>query len=551
VNVWSGVGASMAILRRESLGTLRGWRAGIAAILTCALATYLLLDQWPPPETDIRRIEGTPVRILTLISWVLLGAGYIALPGLASNAILGERQQQTFDLLKLSLIPSMWIVIAKLLNCVCYFLLLVAAVIPIIAATFYLVGLDIRQFVSILALLVLHAVVCSAAGLAASAFCKRPFSAILLAYLLVAIISGAPAVLAFDDVSRGSFGPASLMCPAIAILSVLQSDITSTEYMYAVAFQPILFIVFFVLTILLVRRPERVAQEDDAKILDDPAILVARRKQFPFYLIDPLRRRPDIPDGKNPMRIKELRWGLLGREARMIRIWYVTTTIMFFTGIFMFTEVPYWVMLQFGALVMIAPAFIASAVSKEFEEGNMDLMRLTLLDGRELLSGKLWAGALSLSPFLLGLLFGSIPMFIYHVIMGGDLLFVGASTVLRFYPTFLSFSMFVLATGLLCSVICRRTVTATLASYFVASVVILAAPLTMLLMRSDTNDAALLGAFLTPVGFVLKNPDRQLGEFALADGSLIVLQWFVLISLSLIAIRIAELIFVHGRMQDR
>ncbi len=549
---WEGAVASLAILRRELVVTLRGWRSALVVTFTCALATYLLLYFWPLEGTDLREIGMAPVKILTAVSLVLLGGAYVALPGLAANAILAERQQQTFDILKLTLVPPSWIVFAKLMNCVGYFLLLLVATVPILSSSFFLVGIDTQQFLAIVVMLIAHALACSAAGLAVSAFARRPITAIALSYCIIALISGLPTGIANDNLHVFEDKLAIMACPVAAIGSLMFNEIGLGDFYLAIPIQLGLFLFFFLVAMYLVRRPERVAQEDQSKILDDPAQLAARRKQFPFYLIDPLRRRPNIPDGKNPMRIKELRWGMLGRETRMIRLCYVTASVMFFYSIFTVESVDYWVMAQMTVLLFLAPAFVASAVSKEYEQGNMDLLRMTLLDGRELMQGKLWAAALSLAPFLIGLLIGGVPMVIFHTFFVQD---GSQAIVLQFYPMLFSFTFFVLTLGMLFSVLYRRTVAATVSSYAVLSLILFAVPMWLNVVSAAIEIPSVetykLAAFFTPLGFVIKLPGYGGGYFVSQDWGRIALQWCILVSMALIALRAAEIIFVRRRMQDR
>ncbi len=548
---WQGSVASLAILRRELVVTLRGGRSAILVTLTCALATYLLLQFWPPDGTDLREIGKAPARILLAVSLVLLGASYIALPGLAANAILAERQQQTFDTLKLTLIPPFWVVFAKLMNCAGFFLLLLVAAVPILAASFFLLGIDIQQFVAIVALLFMHALACSAAGLAASAFARRPLTAIALSYMLVALISGLPTAIANESMKVFDDEFAIITCPVAAITSILDNDIDLAEFYAALPIQLGLFLFIFAIAIYFVRRPERVVQEEQVQLVDDAAQLAARRKQFPFYLIDPLRRRPNIPDGKNPMRIKELRWGLLGRESRMIRICYATATLMFFFSIFSAEHVEWWVVAQFVIVLMFAPAFVASAVSKEFEQGNMDLLRLTLLDGRALMQGKFWAATLSLSPLLIGLLLGGIPMIIYHFLYTRDGSHNRTTIILQFYPMLLTFILLVLAFGMFFSVVYRRTVSATVTSYAILGLIVFAVPAFIRIMPLVIYESTERIAFFTPLGFVTPFPDPWTRGFILSDGGKIALQWCILVSMALIAFRAAEILFIRKRMQDR
>jgi ABC-type transport system involved in multi-copper enzyme maturation permease subunit len=196
--------------------------------------------------------------------------------------------------------------------------------------------------------------------------------------------------------------------------------------------------------------------------IDDRKKLQERKNRFPFYLIDPLRRKKEIEDDRNPMLVKELRWGMLGRADTLIRLFYVSAIAYFCIGL----SIDAWrdaeivqvlIILQISITLLIAPALLANTFTKEHEQGNYDMLRMTLLSPREVVMGKVQAGMVSVAPLVLAAVLSNVP---YMILVKGsmEVFFAG-------YVTFLVCCYLTLGISIFCSLLMERTTTSLVVSY--------------------------------------------------------------------------------------
>lgn len=146
-----------------------------------------------------------------------------------------------------------------------------------------------------------------------------------------------------------------------------------------------------------------------SKLIKDEQVLLARRTTFPYYLIDPLKPRPPIPDGRNAMFVREFRWGLFQRATWMVRgtyIVFVSAVLIFALGVINFSSSAlYSAFALFVAMFCLAiPATFGNSFTKERELGNFDMLRMTMLNARDIISGKVLGGAAVLAPPLCAIL---------------------------------------------------------------------------------------------------------------------------------------------------
>jgi ABC-type transport system involved in multi-copper enzyme maturation permease subunit len=110
--------------------------------------------------------------------------GFIG-PALTAGAITGERERQTYDLLRTTLISPRMLVLGKLVSACAYLFLLVFAATPIQALAFLLGGIGPEEiFVSTLILLVNIVFFC-ALGLLCSSFSRRTLTATITSYSII------------------------------------------------------------------------------------------------------------------------------------------------------------------------------------------------------------------------------------------------------------------------------------------------------------------------------------------------------------------------------
>lgn len=117
------------------------------------------------------------------------------------------------------------------------------------------------------------------------------------------------------------------------------------------------------------------------------------------------------------------------------------------------------VMLQFGLLVLVAPAMTAGSISGERERQTLDLLLVTNTGRMKLVMGKL----LESFGFLALMVLCSMPTLSLVLITGGATIVQVATSILFLLLTALA----ALSVGLFCSALLKRTVTSTVVSYLV------------------------------------------------------------------------------------
>lgn len=103
-------------------------------------------------------------------------------PALTSGAISSERERQTFDLLRTSLLSSRDLVLGKLLTTVIYLMLLVLAALPLQSLVFFLGGVGMGEMIISFVMLTATAFLFCTLGLYFSAIAKRTITATVLSY---------------------------------------------------------------------------------------------------------------------------------------------------------------------------------------------------------------------------------------------------------------------------------------------------------------------------------------------------------------------------------
>jgi hypothetical protein len=210
------------------------------------------------------------------------------------------------------------------------------------------------------------------------------------------------------------------------------------------------------------------------KVIDDPAELSRRRKRFPFYLVDPDRRKRLLADWMNPVYARELRSKAFGGGIWIFRGAYLCLCVSIILMVLMlgnFTQfTPATIKataigFQIGLVMLLIPPLTAGGITRERELRMIDDLRLSRIGAWQLLSGKLLVAFV----FVLFLAIGSVPLWIVIVYMQmntpQELLTVGA--------ILLSTVLLGLTSGLVSSSFLRRTSAAAAAAYGLLCVVVL------------------------------------------------------------------------------
>ena len=574
-----GTVLAWVLVKREFVSTLRGGRAFVLVLLFTTLSALWVITMWPSNMEGMGNsleMAGYLSRdLMRTFSMGLLVGSMIFVPAYAAGGIVGERERSTWDLLSTSLLRPRSILIGKLANALGFFLFLLVALAPIFCVSFFLVGIDVVEYVRAITLVLATALACASLGLYCSVRFRRSFAAIVGAFVGMLMLYAGPLVaglIFFSFIDRFFYrvrafsGPledlAEIICPPIAMLMTLEGMggqtslfwgyVPFTTFTLAILYELAVAGVCLALAYRRLRRPMEPPNVDQKSPIDDEAELLRRRKSFPFYLIDPLKRKATIEDGRNPMLVRELRWGLFNRGTVLVRVFYCAFILYFFIAVgggfignireFAFT----FVMIQTVVTVLVAPALIANSLTKEYELRNVDMLRMTLLKPGEIIFGKWFAGALSLGPILFAAVLTTTPL-LYINFQEWEVLAAG-------YGTLILSALTCLSLGLFASLLTRRTATALAITYTLGFFVFIGFAFVWEWWFRDPDMWPFTPMFLSPIiVFIESNNQFHFGPFQ--TGDIDWLYWFLgtglwsVINLIILGVTISG--YQRFRMRDR
>jgi hypothetical protein len=461
---------SAVIVRRELVRHLRRHRSFVCLLLLASAACVGVASQWPPEHMLQNECGPVAQGILQMMSYLLLGGCAVFVPPLGAATIVSEREQNTLDMLRVTLVRPAGIVAAKFLNTVGFFLLLMTGLVPVLATVFFLLGLDRSQVARAFAVVSSTACACAAIGLVSSSVFRKSFLAIIGSYLgVLAAIGGLPLLTSLAGLIFGIRGYrvfvgtfTQVTAPQRTLAGIFDGSLGTGPFVRFLGYQGLITAAALAVTVYMIRRTPKARKVSSEKPIDDAAVLEARHKRFPYYLIDPRRRKKPIEDHRNPMMVRELRWGMLGRTTTLVRVFYATFILLGASGLVMYRSADDWMLIQFVMVAVIAPAFLATSLAKEYELGNMDMLRMTLLKPYQIVVGKLAAGAISVSPLLLGALAAGIPVSMMTVAYNK-----GIGLIVAGYMTLLVIALISLSVSLFASLLSRRTSVALILTYLI------------------------------------------------------------------------------------
>jgi len=185
------------VMVRELRGRMRGARAFVVLTVYLGLMsgfTVLLYLFYTATQITGSAASGAVGRVLFvgLVGIELLLIIFIA-PAFTAGAIAGERERQTYDLLRTTLLASPSFVIGKLESALGYILLLLFSAIPLQSIAFLFGGVNTAEIVLAFVILTATAITLGTVGIYFSAITPRALTASLRAYAAaLAITFGVP-----------------------------------------------------------------------------------------------------------------------------------------------------------------------------------------------------------------------------------------------------------------------------------------------------------------------------------------------------------------------
>ncbi len=176
------------VVLKELRGRMRGARAFVVLtvylLLLGAFSSLIYLAVSESSRTLSGQVSvGEIGRTLFagVVGIEMLLVAFIA-PAFTSGAISSEREQQTFDLLRTTLLPTRLFVFGKLLSGMLYVLILLLAAVPLQSIAFFFGGVEETELILSFVILTATALLFGAMGLYFSARSERTLSANVLTY---------------------------------------------------------------------------------------------------------------------------------------------------------------------------------------------------------------------------------------------------------------------------------------------------------------------------------------------------------------------------------
>jgi hypothetical protein len=416
---------TLALARRELRGAFSRWRLFVFLFLWIGAAVALNYIFLPEATRNLAEISAQARQLLAIESVALLLGLCVAVPSIAAVSVTAERDQETLDQLRLTLLTDRAILRGKAIASLAAAVAFIVAMMPVFAVAQFSVGLDNAQIIEMLAYILFLTWMIVQVGLASSAFFKHALSTLASTYLFLAIYGLTPLFYSWNRYSNWAAGGAvwisnspyplagmpleatilSRLAPHAVLGTIVKGSLPLWEFGLICLMPAIIGLGAIHVARWGLARTSEPKSVRQSKLIKDEQVLVARRTKFPYYLIDPLKPRPPIPDGRNAMFVREFRWGLFQRVTWMVRGTYLVlffSILIFAVGVLNYT--PFALVSAFAILIgmfaLAIPATFGNTFTKEREQGNFDMLRMTLLNARDIIAGKTLGGLAVLAPAL-------------------------------------------------------------------------------------------------------------------------------------------------------
>jgi ABC-2 type transport system permease protein len=206
------------ILVKEVRTRMRGYRAVLlltAHLLVLALVVgvaYLFIRSSLTTIGNLEERRSFGKAAFSLIIWMELVMISFVAPALTSGAISAERERQTFDLLRVTLLPARSLVWGKYISGLIFIFLLLFTSIPLQGPAFLIGGVQVQEILLATLMLAVTAIAFCALGMLLSSLIPRTLVSATLAYAVtIFLVFGIPIIAAIIGVLFGSLlGDSSL-----------------------------------------------------------------------------------------------------------------------------------------------------------------------------------------------------------------------------------------------------------------------------------------------------------------------------------------------------
>ncbi len=467
------------IFRREFLVMARSRKAVFSALLLIAVPALVLYILWPRAGV-VSEFDSN--EIFSVFLGATLGIIILLVPAFTSTAITDEKENQSFNLLFTTLLSPFEILVGKLFSSLAMIFAVIGLSMPIIAICSLSGGIGIPLLAKTYAIIFLATLTYGLLGLAMSALCQRSFTSVVVTYVAIAVLAGAtwlPSVLLSRwDSMRSVWTVLRCMSPFEALFALNHPSryeivvgsgafATTTLRLFSTG-MGLLAAVFLVAFCYFILRPLQPRKGKSQQQYSDLKTGLKRRLGFPFYLIDPLKRKRPIPAYRNPVFVAELRSKIFGKPKFILRA--LAACIIVSLGLLILVCVNFAsllgpdqvrfvaVLFQFAIIILIAPIVSSGSITDERISNTILPLRMTPLSAWTVVVGKIKAAFVYVVIFLLS----SLPVLFSLAYLETQAAYWRIAAWMG--ALLLSAVVFIIA-GLLASTLAKTTAAATAVSY--------------------------------------------------------------------------------------
>lgn len=244
------------MVMKEMRSVMRGARAFIIITIYLVLLgglvslIYLTFASSNDVSTTSTIIQGLGKTVFGAVIGVQMMLVCFLSPALTAGAIAAERERQTYDLLRTTLLSGRSLVEGKLVSALLFLFMLLLAGLPVQSMAFLFGGISIEEILVGFLIVVVTAVLFSAIGLFVSSFTKTTLISTVVSYILaILFLSGTVVLLAI----------------AATLVGVIESSTTLT----AVQENTLLTIMFTIGYILVILNPMSAAVASEIMLISE------------------------------------------------------------------------------------------------------------------------------------------------------------------------------------------------------------------------------------------------------------------------------------------
>lgn len=404
------------IFQREFTFLARAWKTKLVCGSFLAVLSVMLLMLWPSGGVQSIVTEGSR-QIFSMFFSVNLALILLMTPAFTAGAITSERERETYGALFSTLLSPREILTGKLFSSILLILLLVTLSLPVAAICALTGGIDIVFMGKVVLLLFATALSYAVLSLACSAVVMRTTTAVLLNYILILVFAGAsflPSVLLSKLLPplTGLFQMIRSFSPFDTLFSLLYPDSYKLTLNMANEFLPSPFTTFlifslvmtsvsFVIFSIFVQKSELFRKRKQGEVFTGTKKAIRRKLTFPFYLMDPLKRKKPIGRFSNPVFVAEMRSKLFSNPRFILRsvcvIFILSLLLLTLTAVQLSEEIQasavrsVAIFFQIGIVALIAPGLSSGLITEEINRGTFSALRMTGISPITLIAGKLKA----------------------------------------------------------------------------------------------------------------------------------------------------------------